>query len=102
MDAYAAACVALFVKAAGTSLTQAVVRVRRREFTAPEDARLLRTAPQPPRSPARVIARYPRTGFKRTWAARMDQEAAAQPRSRLAFLYGRGFRGMILRAPFAE
>ncbi|MFL6623161.1 MAG: HD domain-containing protein [Sulfurifustaceae bacterium] len=49
-----------------------------------------------------VLARYPRPKFKSNWADFMAHEASLHPKTRIAFLFGLGFRDMILRAPFKE
>ncbi len=49
---------------------------------------------------ARVLAAYPRNGFKRTMRAAMERERAAAPDTRAALLMKLGFAAMIESAPF--
>lgn len=53
-----------------------------------------------PEDRARVIARYPRLGFKSTMIEAMGREHAAAPDTRAGLLVGLGFRRLIARAPF--
>jgi len=50
----------------------------------------------------RVDERYPRLELKRVLHEALKERAIAHPGSRVAFLYGLGFAGLIERAPFAE
>jgi hypothetical protein len=50
-----------------------------------------------------ILARHPRHGMKREFAALMDEELVRHPHSRPAFFTKRaGFKGMIERAPFED
>lgn len=49
---------------------------------------------------ARVLAAYPRIGFKRTMCAAMERECAAGPETRAGLLMRLGFASMIAAAPF--
>jgi hypothetical protein len=49
-----------------------------------------------------VLVRHPRLGFKRELHEAMKLQCRARPQSRMNFLYGLGFGGMIKKAPFAD
>jgi len=49
-----------------------------------------------------VLVRHPRLGFKRELHEAIKLQCHARPQSRVNFLYGLGFGGLIKRAPFAD